>query len=81
LLGKQVTSETVYELMLGNGSVKTDIKIGVFFLNCVFLFDPCKVVIKKSLVENRQIACGGGVEYLHLSSAGRRRRRKGKSRI
>jgi hypothetical protein len=31
-------------------------------------------------VSSVRLPCGGGVEYLHLNPASRRRRRKGKSR-
>jgi hypothetical protein len=46
-----------------------------------FLRRPCKIIIKKSSVEESWYPCGGGVEYLHRDPASRRRRRKGKSQI
>jgi hypothetical protein len=73
-LGKQVSSAT-----------DTQARIEVF-LGTVFSFGPCKTVIIKSSVENRQYRyfdfswseapCRGGVEYLHHDPASRRRRRK-----
>jgi hypothetical protein len=62
---------------LSNGSVNTTRTIEEQCFRC----DPHRGVILKKIKLTSSISYGDGVEYLHRSSASRRTRQKGKSRI